>query len=604
MCGIVGFINKDSKKNKDIIIRKMANKIRHRGPDGEGYYSDEYIAMAHLRLAIIDINNGIQPMYTNNYIIIFNGEIYNYQELKVELETLGVEFKTNSDTEVLLNGYIMWQEKLLDKLRGMYAFAIYNKKTKELFCARDHFGIKPLYYYQNDDVFMFASEIKAFLEHPNFKKELNREVLAPYLEFSFNPSNETFFKNVYALEPGSYMKIKDNKVTIKKYYELKFNDSDKSYEELKEELNEVIKTSVKYHEVSDVEIASYLSSGIDSSYLVSLMKPSKNFTIGYNIDKYNETDYTKELSDKLGIENIVKNVSKEEYIDKIDDCLYYLDEPLSDPSIVSLYYLSKVAHDYVKVVISGEGSDEFFLGYNSYAFATRFAFYNKIPFFLRHIVSIIASHMPEVKGKHFLITEGMKLEDGYVGVNRLFFKYELKKVLNIKYNKDNNIVKNILKHYQNEKLIIKKQVVDINCWLAKDILLKADKMAMANSIEGRTPLVDKVVANFAASIPYQYKVSSNKTKMILRDAAKDEIPTEVYKKKKLGFPVPLRVWMKDEDVSKMIRDEFNKDYVKELFNQKYILKLLDDHINNKKDNYRKVWAIYTFLRWYDIYFMA
>lgn len=360
MCGIVGFVS--DIENKEVIIKKMTDRIIHRGPDEEGYYIDETVALGHRRLSVVDLKGGSQPMISKNknIVVIFNGEIYNYLELKDELQNNGHEFITNSDTEVLIHGYEEWGNDLPKRLRGMFAFAIWNKRAKTLFCARDHFGIKPFYYYKNEEVFMFASEIKAFLEHPKFKKVLNKQLLGPYLSFSFVPGKETFFKEVYCLEPGSSLEFKKGKIKIDTYYKLSFQEKHGNYKQVVDEISNTMKESVKYHMLSDVEVGSFLSSGVDSSYIVSLAKPNKTYTVGYEDSKYSEIEYAKNLADKLKIQNISKKITKEEYLNSVPQILYYMDEPSSDASAVSLYFVSKLASKDVKVVMSGEGADEFF----------------------------------------------------------------------------------------------------------------------------------------------------------------------------------------------------------------------------------------------------
>lgn len=604
MCGIVGFASNE--ENKGVIIKKMTDRIIHRGPDQEGYYIDEKIALGHRRLSIIDLENGTQPMYSQNknLVVIFNGEIYNYIELREELENKDHEFITNSDTEILIHGYEEWGRDLPKRLRGMFAFAIWNRKAKTLFCARDNFGIKPFYYYQNGEVFMFASEIKAFLEHPKFRKELNKELLGPYLSFSFTPTKETFFKGVYSLEPGTSLYFRNNQIELKTYYNLQFKEKYTRYETVVEDISNAMRTSVKYHMISDVEVGSFLSSGVDSSYIVSLAKPNKTYTIGYEVAKYSEIEYAKDLTKQLGIDNISKKITKEEYLDSVPQILYYMDEPSSDASAISLYFVSKLASNDVKVVMSGEGADEFFGGYNTYREEVDFKWYNKIPFGLRHILAILFEKLPEFRGRNIIVRRGMKLEDEYVGVNKIFSAKERKKVLSFKdIIRNNDITKAIFDEYKDKSNLIKKQAIDIKYWLIKDILLKVDRMTMANSIEARTPFIDKEVFKIASSLPLEYKVSKTNTKIALRQAAKKVIPNEAYKKKKLGFPVPIREWMREDEIYNEIKKTISQDFVKEFFNQKYVLTLLKEHRNKKRDNYKKVWAIYCFIKWYEIFFI-
>lgn len=604
MCGIVGFVSKE--KNKKTIIKKMADRIIHRGPDAEGFYTDDLVALGHRRLSIIDLSAGKQPMYNEdgNLVVVFNGEIYNYIELKAELSKKNHKFQTNSDTEVLLHGYEEWGENLPKKLRGMFAFAIWNKKEKVLFCARDNFGIKPFYYYQTNDTFLFASEIKAFLEHPKFERVLNKEIIGPYLSFSFTPTTETFFKNVYRLDPGCSLTYKNNKLTIKRYYTISFNEKKRDFNKVVDDISKTMKDSVEHHMLSDVEVGSFLSSGIDSSYIVSLAKPDKTYTVGYDIPKYNEIEYAKDLTDKLGIQNKSKKINKEEYMNIVPKILYHMDEPSSDPAAIALYFVSELASKDVKVVLSGEGADEFFGGYNSYREEVDLKFYNKIPYFLRHLAALCFGLLPEFRGRNFIVRRGTKLENNYIGVNKVFSEKERKKVLNCKDQiKNKDITKPIFDAYKEKDNITKMQAIDIQFWLIKDILQKADRMTMANSIEGRVPFIDTEVFELASSLTERDKVTKENTKVALRAAAKKDIPNESYKKKKLGFPVPLREWIRDDDFYNEIKSTIEQDFVGEFFNQQYVLKLLQQHKNHKKDTYKKVWTVYCFIKWYEIFFL-
>ena len=595
MCGIAGFIGKE--KNMKKTLKKMTDRIKHRGPDAEGFFIRGNVALGQRRLSIIDIEGGLQPMFSKdgNYVVVFNGEIYNYQEIKKELKDY--PWQTNSDTEVLLYGYQKWGSDLPKHLRGMFAFALYDIKEKTLFCARDHFGIKPFYYYQNQGSLLFASEIKAFLDHPKFEKKFNESILSAYLSFSFTPTTETFFEGVKRLDAGHSLTYKDGEIKIEKYFDLTFPIEHKEYDEVVKDIDKVMKDSTKHHMISDVEVGSFLSSGIDSSYLVSLAKPDKTYTVGYDIPRYNEIDYAKDLTDKLKITNISKKITKEEYMQILDKIMYHMDEPASDPAIVALYFVANLASKDVKVVLSGEGADEFFGGYNYYRF------YNKIPFFIRHGISKFCSLFPPVRGINFLVRRGQKLEDSYIGVNKVWTEKEVKKLLKIPVTIDNKeITKPVYDEFKGESNIVKMQAVDINFWLMKDILQKADRMTMANSLEGRVPFVDKEVFKVASTLPLDYKVTKENTKVALREAAKKVIPNESYKKKKLGFPVPIRDWMKESDVYNEIKTAFQSETAQKYFQTSKLLKMLDDHQKGKKDNYRKLWNVFCFLKWYHVFF--
>ena len=580
MCGITGFINSES--NKKDIIKKMADRIKHRGPDGEGYYIDENIALAHRRLAIIDLNSGDQPMYNKDksIVIVFNGEIYNFLDLKKELKDLGYKFKSKSDTEVIIYGYEEWGEDVVYHLRGMFAFALYDIKQKKLFMARDKWGIKPLYYGVFNNTFMFASEIKAFLEHPDFKKELNENILSAYLCFNSTPTSETFFKGVYKLEPGHTLVYKNNSFKINKYFEINLEPQEQKMDNIVKDIQEAMKESVEYHEISDVEVGSFLSSGIDD-----------------------EISYAKDLTDKLGITNISRKLSKEEYINNFSKIMYYMDEPLADPSAIALYFVAEIASRDVKVVMSGEGADEFFGGYGTYLEDITQGWYMKIPYFLRHIPAMIAKHLPDVRGLNFIYRRGQHLEDYNIGLGRVFRDEEAKKIVKLGNQiKTKDIVSKYYENNKNKDNTVKRQVIDYYYFLVNDFLHAVDRNTMMFSLEARTPFLDDKVYEVARHLPTWAKINSETTKPALRNAAKSVIPNEAYKKKKLGFPVPLREWVKDDDLYNQIKVKFESEEASRFFNQKKILKLLEDHKTGKKDCYKKVWTIYTFLVWYDVYF--
>ena len=602
MCGIVGLVTKKEKENT---IKLMSDRIKHRGPDGDGYFIDGDVALGHRRLSIIDLSSGDQPMFNEDgsVVTVFNGEIYNYQELKEELIALGHDFKTKSDTEVLVHGYEEWHTDLPKHLRGMFAFAIYDKNKNEVFLARDNFGIKPLYFAKMNDTFMFASEIKAFLDVPDFEKIFNESILETYLEFSFVPTNETFFKGVHRLDAGCSLLYKDGEIKLNKYFKLDFKEENMSFEDAVKNISDVMKDSVEKHLIADVEVGSFLSSGIDSSYIVSLAKPDKTYTVGYENKKYDETMYAKDLAEKLGIKNESKIITKEEYLENISKIMYHLDEPTSDPAAITLYFVAKLASKDLKVVLSGEGADEFFGGYNYYREEVDYKFYNKLPYYLRHVIGKIASIFPEGRGFNFLVRRGEKLENSYIGVNRNFSSKMAKKVLKNNYELEAiHVTKDVYNEFKNYSNIDKMQAIDINFWLMKDILLKADRMTLASSIEGRVPFIDKEVFKVASHLPFDYKVTKENTKVALRAAAKEVIPTEAYKKKKLGFPVPVREWIKEGDFKEEVEKTLNSDVANKYFNTKIINKMFEEHVNGKKDNYRKIWTIYTFIKWYQVFF--
>lgn len=604
MCGIAGYISNTKKPTKKI-LKAMTDRIAYRGPDAEGFYLDELAALGHRRLSIIDLTTGNQPIYNENkdIAIVFNGEIYNYVELREELKKKKHQFTTSSDTEVLVHGYEEWGHELTKKLRGMFAFAIWDSKEKELFLARDGWGIKPLYYYENNNTFMFASEIKAFLDHPDFKKEFNDQILSAYLCFNSTPTEETFFKGVYRLEPGHQLIYKNRTKKIERFFKLEFTETEQDLNNIVKDIQKSMEDSVKHHEIADVEVGSFLSSGIDSSYLVSVSKPDKTYTVGYDNPKYDEISYAKDLAEKLGITNKSKKITKKEYIEAFPKIMYHMDEPLADPSAIALYFVAQIASEDVKVVLSGEGADELFGGYNTYKEEIDQAWYMKIPYPLRRAASAIAGLLPEVRGFNFIYRRGRKLKDYNIGLGRVFRDEEAMKIVkcsNQIHTKD--IVAPFYEEYKDNSTMVQRQVIDFYFWLIRDFLHAVDRNTMMFGLEARTPFLDKEVYEVARKLPVSAKINKETTKPALRLAAKKVIPNESYKKKKLGFPVPLREWIREEDLYQEIKDKFNGPIAQKFFDTKRIIKLLESHKSGKKDCYKKVWTIYTFIIWYEQFF--
>ncbi|MDO4963074.1 MAG: asparagine synthase (glutamine-hydrolyzing) [bacterium] len=605
MCGFTGYVGKNIDKK---IIKDMNDMIIHRGPDDSGYYIDNDISMGFRRLSIIDLSHGSQPMKNedSSMIITFNGEIYNFKELKKELTKKGHKFKNNSDTEVIIHGYEEYKEKIVDKLRGMFAFVIWDKKNKELFGARDYFGIKPFYYYLDNDLFIYGSEIKSFIKHPDFKKEINSEALKTYLTFQYSALDETFFKGVYRLKPGHYFKYKDGNLTVKSYFDYTYEESSKKLDTLIKEINREVSESVRYHKISDVKVGAFLSGGVDSSYIVSLLKPDTTYSVGFNFEGFDETVDAKRLSEILKINNKSKMINCDEFMEGVKKVQYYSDEPHANLSAVPLYYLSRLASDDVKVVLSGEGADELYAGYSEYNQSPMFLKYKKLPFGFRKTIKTIVQKLPKFKGKNFLIRAGSNLEDYYIGQAFIFNDKEANDILTNNY-KTNINFKDITKPYfdkvKDKSDVIKMQYLDMNLWLPNDILLKADKMTMANSLELRVPFLDKKVFKQSLNIPTNYKIYENQTKYAFRQASLKTIPTEWSKRRKKGFMVPFSIWLKQENIYREVKRTFESDYSKQFFNVDKITKLLKEHHDGIKNNCRKVYTIYCFLLWYKAYFI-
>ena len=606
MCGFVGFCSKNVKDRN--VIKEMNNQIIHRGPDSDGYYFDKDVNFGFRRLSIIDLHEGSQPILneSGDTAIIFNGEIYNYQELREDLVAKGYKFKTHTDTEVILHGYEEYgEEGILAKLRGMFAFTIWDSKKEKLFGARDHFGIKPYYYALLDGDLLFGSEVKSFLKYPKFKKEVNEKALKHYLVFQYNPLEETFFKGVKKLRPGHYYIYENGKMEIKTYYNLTLDYKDMTFDEAVGKIEKEVEESVKYHKISDVEVGSFLSGGVDSSYVVATALPDKTFSVGFDNKGFNETMYAKELSDSLGIKNFAKLITPDEFFEGINKVQYYSDEPHANLSSVPLYFLSKLASEQVKVVLSGEGADELFAGYNEYADALPQRIYRKLPFGLRHKLYLKYKDRKHFRGQTIILKYGQKVEDRYIGPAEIMTDELANSLVTSKY-KNSETSRDLTKKYYDEVKnmddVSKRLYLDMKMWIVEDILLKADKMTMANSIELRVPLLDKKMWELARTIPVKHKVHNEITKYAFRRAAKNKLPEDWAKRRKLGFVVPFVLWIKEEKYYKIVKEVFNKDFVSEFFDKDKINKLLDDHFNGITNNGRKVYTIYTFLKWYEIYF--
>lgn len=605
MCGFCGFTG-DIADRENVIIGMM-NKIIHRGPDSAGTHSDEDVTMGFRRLSIIGLEDGSQPMYNEDgsIVICFNGEIYNYQPIKEMLIEKGHVFKSHADTEVLIHLYEEKGEEMLNDLRGMFAFAIYDMKNKKLFAARDFFGIKPFYYGVFNNHLLFGSEIKSFLAFPDFKKEVNTVALENYLTFQYSVLDETFFKGVYKLKPGHYLVYKDGKIDVKRYFQPKFEPEKAGLQDTIKKIEDVMLDSVKTHKISDVEVGSFLSSGVDSSFVAATFKGDKTFTVGFDYEKYNEIGYAEKLSEKVGIDNYSKIISTDEYWDSLGKIQYHMDEPLADPAAIALYFVSQTAAKHVKVAMSGEGADEFFGGYNIYREPLDLAEFQKLPKGLRKGLANIANAIPfKFKGKSFLNRASKTVEERFIGNAFMFNEKERARILKNPTGKYDHkeLTKPFYDKVADKDDITKMQYIDINFWLIGDILLKADKMSMAHSLEVRVPFLDKEVFNVARTIPTKYKVNKSNTKYAMRQAAHRHLPDMVAEKKKLGFPVPIRIWLKDEKYYNMIKKAFTSEAAEKYFNTDEIVKYLDDHKEGKADNSRKIWTIYMFLVWYEDFF--
>ena len=673
MCGICGFTGAAGDAADHKILKAMCDVIAHRGPDGEGFYVSDGIAMGHRRLSLVDLEGGGQPMLRTTsepeavvattsvafehvrgqaaqtsghesedaslrvldraqrppedahpqaldrarWSIVFNGEIYNYRELRAELQGLGFSFSTDSDTEVLLVGYIAWAEGVLDRVRGMFAFAIYDADTRELFCARDFFGIKPFYYTAQGGQFIFASEIKSILEHPAYERVLNEEALAQYLCFQFSALDETFFKGIYKLPQGHFMRVRsDGAFSLERYWRPEYCfDESRPFEESVDAIDRAMRESVRYHNVADVEVGSFLSSGIDSSYLAACLaheNPSiKTFTVGFSEYKgeRDEVSWARELAEKIEVENDAHHITEEEYWRAIPIVQWHMDEPSADPSAVALYFVDRLAALKVKAVLSGEGADELFGGYRVYQAPIANEHVANVPRPLLRAGSKALRAMGK-RGANYLERASEQVEDWYyTNANGVAFTPEERdRLLSADMRErmahvplPQQLVASTYAEVAGFDETARMQHVDLRFWLVGDILLKTDKMAMAHSLESRVPFLDREAFRVASSMPLSHKVDGHQTKLALRQAAERAIPTDWAQKQKLGFPVPVAAWLREERYCSLVREAFTSNVAARFFNTGELVQLLDEHCAGI-DRSRRIWIIYSFLVWYRVFF--
>ena len=607
MCGICGFTGEVV--DRDAVLRNMTEVITHRGPDSDGFFTDDYINMGFRRLSIIDLEAGHQPIYNEDktLVLTFNGEIYNYKSLREELLAAGHKFYTDADSEVLVHGFEQWGEDMLLKLRGMFGFAIYNTKDKSLFVARDFFGIKPMHYSLVGKDLIWGSEIKSILEHPKYEKKFNYRALDTYLSFQYAVPPETFFEGIYCLLPGHYMTFKNGDVQTFRYWEAKFRpDENMTEEEAVDKIEKVFENSVNAHKIADVEVGCFLSSGVDSSYVSTYFADQKTFTVGFDFGKkYNEISWASNLSQKIGVEHHTHLISSEEFWDAVPTVQYHMDQPLADPSCIALYFVSRLASEYVKVVLSGEGADELFGGYTCYNDPRVFKVYQTlVPYCIRRALNKLAKKLPDIKGRDYIIRATHPLEKRYIG-NAFMYDYDQKRELlrDPRIATDpQRLTRRIYNRTRNQDDVTRMQTLDINLWMVGDILLKADRMSMANSLELRVPFLDKEVFKVAASLPTHLRCNKHNTKYAMRKAAQRHLPIETAEKEKLGFPVPTRVWLRDEQYYNVVKEAFTSQTAQKFFNTDILVNWLDVHYSEKEDNSRKIWTIYIFIVWYNIYF--
>ena len=593
MCGITGYIGQGDQK----ILKKMTETISHRGPDDKGFFIAENCGLGHCRLSIIDIKGGHQPIYneTQNLVIIYNGEIYNYKEIQAELKNKGHIFKTNSDTEVIIHSFEEWGEKCLDRFNGMFAFVIWNKKNRSLFIARDRLGIKPLYYTIRNNNLVFASEIKSILEYPGIKKEINYEALDHYFTFRYTPLNNTIFNNIKKFPPASFGIFKNNKLIIKQYWKLNFEEKEQPTNTLNEFYDRFEK-SVRKRLISEAPLGAYLSGGVDSSFIVGIMsqitKPIETFSVGFKDKKYNELPYAQKVAHYFKT-NHHPFITKSDSFDLLSKIIWHMDEPVADASTIPTFQLSKLTKKFATVILTGEGSDELLAGYPKYK---ALLYGEKIRKITKKFNLFKSKNIFWKRASEYL--SGSNITQAYLDLTSVFNEQEKEKLYSQdlkKKLKNTQKAKEIIDPYFKNKNNFLNQLLklDIETWLPNDLLIKNDRMTMAHGLEARVPYLDYELVEFMASLPNNLKIKNFKDKYILRQAAKKILPASITKRKKQGFTVPLELFLK-RGKEVLSRENIEKDG---LFNYNYIEYILKQNLN-KTYWRRQFWTLLTFQIWH------
>lgn len=593
MCAIAGFVGFEDKE----LLGRMCDIQVHRGPDDYGYYIDKDVSLGHRRLSIIDLRTGKQPIHNEDESIwiTYNGEIYNFKELKKELESKGHRFYTNTDTEVIIHQYEEDEELCVEKFRGMFAFALWDSNKKKLFLARDRLGIKPLYYSLNGNRILFASEIKGILLDKKTSREIDPIALDDFLNLRYIPAPRTIFKNIKKLLPGHFLVYQDGKAQIREFWDLHFDEQfvdDESY--YMEKMIRLLEESVKMELISDVPLGAFLSGGIDSSTVVALMsksmeQPVKTFSIGFEEESFNELKYARMVADHFSTEHH-EFIVEPKSIDILPKLVWQMDEPFADFTALPLYYVSEMARKYVKVVLSGEGGDELFGGYPWYLPkpTDRLAHYfQKIPRTIQKIPLKVINLLPDANGhigltKKILHLSAMSDEDRFISrMSLLDDKVRNNLYLDSFHQQFKTRTEDVLKFYfrkTDARIFLNKLFyVDIKTFLRDDILVQVDKTGMLNSIETRPPIIDHKLVEFAASVPPHLKINGDTTKYLFRKAVKSLLPKEIIQRKKWGFTLPLHHWLSGElkDLPSLIlldertrnRDYFRRDYIEKLLSK-------------------------------------
>ncbi|WP_257158563.1 asparagine synthase (glutamine-hydrolyzing) [Corynebacterium cystitidis] len=624
MCGLLGMLTSRGNATDYVdAVEKGLPCMRHRGPDGAGTWNDESVVFGFNRLAIIDLAHSHQPLHwgpvdaPERYSLVFNGEIYNFVELRAQLQAAGYEFKTSGDSETIVVGYHHWGKDVVQHLRGMFAFLIWDTETQTLFAARDQFGIKPLYYATTEAGTVFGSEKKSILEMADqigLGLELDKRAIEHYVDLQYVPEPESLHKEIRRVESGCHVTMQaGEQVEPVRYFNPQFQtvpvpkDGEQA---LFDRIARVLDDSVEKHMRADVTVGSFLSGGIDSTAIASLAKKYNpnllTFTTGFERKGYSEVDVAAESAEAIGAEHIVKIVSPEEYADAIPKIMWYLDDPVADPSLVPLYFVAQEARKHVKVVLSGEGADELFGGYTIYKEPLSLTPFEKVPAPLRKGLGQLSRILPDgMKGKSLLERGSQPMETRYYGNARNFNWEQLQRVLPwAKPEWDHREVTAPIYRASaaaDMDPVARMQHLDLFTWMRGDILVKADKINMANSLELRVPFLDKEVFEVAQTIPCHLKIANGTTKYALRRALEQIVPSHVLHRKKLGFPVPMRHWLAGDELFGWAQDTINESQTEDIFNKPEVLEMLKEHRDGISDHSRRLWTVLAFMVWYGIF---
>ena len=622
MCGLLGILSANGNAADFVpALRRALPCLHHRGPDEAGTWQDGDLAFGFNRLAIIDIAHSSQPLRwgpegePERYAMTFNGEIYNYIELREELTELGYAFDTEGDGEPIMVGFHHWGEDVVNHLRGMFGIAIWDTKDRSLFLARDQFGIKPLFYATTEAGTVFSSEKKAILEMAeelNLDLSLDRRAIEHYVDLQYVPEPESLHKGIRRLESGCTATITPGgELVEKRYFTPRFpvKSVPKGKEQdLFDRIARVLEDSVEKHMRADVTVGSFLSGGIDSTAIATLAKRHNpnllTFTTGFEREGYSEVDVAAESAAAIGVEHIVKIVSPEEYADAIPKIMWYLDDPVADPSLVPLYFVAAEARKHVKVVLSGEGADGLFGGYTIYKEPLSLAPFEKIPTPLRRGLGRLSRVLPDgMKGKSLLERGSMTMEERYYGNARSFNFEQMQRVIPWARREwdHREVTAPIYAQSRDMDPVARMQHLDLFTWMRGDILVKADKINMANSLELRVPFLDKEVFKVAETIPHDLKIANGTTKYALRRAMEQIVPPHVLHRKKLGFPVPMRHWLAGDELFGWAQDTINESQTDDIFNKKAVLEMLNEHRAGVSDHSRRLWTVLAFMVWHGIF---